>query len=335
MEKAEAAQRTYDEAIVIDGLNVSQWDSPAVYRSLHAGAVTAINATCAGWEGFQETMDNITAWIHRFEEYGDVLLQAKSVEDITRAKKEGKTGVILGWQNTSPIGNDLNRLALFHALGVRIIQITYNERNLLGNGCLERTDDGLSNFGLDAVKEMNRLGILIDLSHVGDRTTLDAAERSEKPVSCTHSNARSFYKHVRNKTDDALKLIAERGGVIGANAFPPFLPKTFESTLEDYVDAIDDLVERVGIDHVGIGTDYTQDQPAAFFRWLYAQQGTKFRERPVTYPDPMVHPQGMETPDKLSNVAGALLKRGYRTEDVTKVLGGNWLKLFEKVWGPG
>ena len=323
----------YDESVVIDALNVSNWDSPAVYESLHAGQVTGINATIAIWENYVQTMDHIKRWERRFRERRDTLVQAKSVEDLLRAKSEGRTGVVLGWQNAAPIENDLDRLALFHSLGVRIIQVTYNERNLLGNGCYERRDEGLSNFGVDAVREMNQLGILIDLSHVGDNTTLETAELSEQPVSCTHANARAFHDHVRNKTDDALKLIAGKGGVIGANAFPPFLRNGFESTVADYADAIDDLVERVGIDHVGIGTDFTQDQPAVFFDWLFSQQGTKPRERPVAYPDPLLHPRGMETPDRLSNVAGELADRGYREEDLRKVLGGNWMRLFREVWG--
>ena len=219
-------------------------------------------------------------------------------------------------------------------MGVRVIQITYNERNLIGNGCWERVDDGLSNFGVDAIREMDRLGILIDLSHVGDRTTLEAIELSGNPVACTHANARAFFASPRNKTDDALKLLADKGRVVGANAFPPFLRREWESTLSDYVDAIDDLVERVGIDHVGIGTDFTQDQSRDFFRWLLSRQGTQPQEeRLAQFPDPVVHPTGMETPDKLSNVAGELLNRGYRHEDITKILGGNWLRLFRRVWG--
>ena len=244
----ERAETIYREAIAIDGLNISNWESPAVYQSLSNGNLTAINATIAVWEGFEETMDHVAGWKRRFREIPDTLSQVKSVDDIFKAKEDGTVGIILGFQNASPIENKLDRLELFHDLGVRVIQVTYNERNLLGNGCWERTDEGLSNFGEDAVREMNRLGILIDLSHVGDRTTLETAELSDKPVSATHANARSFFDHVRNKTDDALKLIAENGGVIGANAFPPFLPKSFESTLQDYVDAIDDLVDRVGID---------------------------------------------------------------------------------------
>ena len=184
----EAARELYDRSVVIDGLNVSNWSSPAVYQSLHRGGVTAVNATIAVWEGYRETMDNIAAWLRRFREHADILTQVKTVQDIHRAKKEGRAGIILGFQNASPIENDLARLELFHALGVRIIQLTYNERNLLGDGSRERVDGGLSNFGMDAVKEMNRLGILVDLSHVGDRSTLEAAELSTKPVACTHTN---------------------------------------------------------------------------------------------------------------------------------------------------
>lgn len=323
----------YQDAVVIDGLNVSNWDSPAVYRSLHAGGVTGINATIAIWEGFSQTMDNIARWMVRFRERADTISQATSARDILQAKEEGKTGVVFGWQNASPIGNDLDRLELFHALGVRIVQITYNERNLVGNGCYERNDEGLSRFGVDAVRELNRLGVLIDLSHVGDRTTLEAADLSQQPVACTHANARSMYDHPRNKTDEALKLVTERGGVIGANAYPPFLANGFQSTVSDYVDVIDDLVERVGIDHVGIGTDYCQDQPVSFFDWIFSRQGTRPPETPLEYPNPFHHPLGMETPDGLSNVAVELAGRGYREADIAKVIGGNWLRLFREVWG--
>ena len=171
----------YQESVVIDGLNVSNWQSPAVYESLHDGNVTAINATIAVWEHYTEAMDNITQWLRRFRERADTVSQVTTVQDILDAKATGRTGIIFGWQNATPIENDLDRLELFHRLGVRVIQVTYNERNLLGNGCWERNDEGLSNFGVDAVKEMNRLGILIDLSHVGDQTTMDTIELSETP----------------------------------------------------------------------------------------------------------------------------------------------------------
>ena len=320
----------YDNSIVIDGLNVSNWDSPEVYRSLKSGGVTAINATIAVWEGFHETMRNLEDWYVRFQENND-LMHATSVADIIKAKSDNKTAIIFGWQNASPIENRLDRLQLFHALGVRIVQITYNERNLIGNGCYERRDEGLSLFGVDAVKEMNNLGILIDLSHVGDKSTLEAAELSEGPVAITHANARSYVNHPRNKTDDALRLVRDKGGVIGANAFPPFLKNGLKSTLVDYIDCIEDLIERVGIDHTAIGTDFTQNQSPDFYEWIFMQQGTKsVGKNPM--PDSYQALSGLESPDKMRNISTELEKRGYTREDIVKIIGGNWLKLFEKVW---
>ena len=332
----EETRRVYDGSVVIDGLNVSNWDSQAVFRSLGNSGITAINATIATWENFRETLAHIAGWVKRFEQHRGVLLQVRTVDDIMRAKRDGLVGVILGFQNASPIENDLSRFSIFKQLGVGIIQVTYHERNLLGNGCFERTDEGLSNFGLDAVREMNRVGILIDLSHVGERTTLETIEHSVKPVSCTHANAKSYYDVPRNKADEALKLLAEKGGVVGATAITTFLRTGVSSTLEDYVDAIDHMVELIGIDHVGIGTDFTQEQPKPFWRYINSQQGTKF---PSTFIDPEVqfdemqlYPAGLETPDEMPNISAALLRRGYGADDVAKILGGNWMRLFKEVW---
>ena len=330
------ARTLYDNAIVIDGLNVSNWDSSAVFASLRAGNLTAISATLATWENFQQTLDHIGAWLRRFRERDDIL-QVRNTQDILAAKEAGKTGIILSFQNASPIENDLDRLGIFHALGVRVIQLTYHERNLLGNGCFERRDEGLSNFGLDAVREMNQLGILIDLSHVGDRTTLEAIEASEKPVTITHANARAYYDHPRNKQDEALKLLAQKKGVVGASSYCNFLPTRFESTVEDYVDAIDDMVERIGIDHVGVGTDTTQDQPLSFWHYITSQQGTKYpstflSDTSLGYEERRFQPKGMETPDEFPNLTEALMNRGYSSEDIAKILGRNWFRLFDEVW---
>ena len=329
------ARKIYDEAIVIDGLSISNWESDAVFRRLRAGNITAINATVATWENFVQTMAHLSAWMRRFRERDDIL-QVKETADIYAAKEQGKTGIILSFQNASPIENELDRLGLFLALGVRVIQLTYHETNLLGSGCWERTDGGLSNFGVDAVREMNRLGIVIDLSHVGPKTTMDAIEMSEHPVAITHANARSFCGHPRNKEEDALRLLAEKGGVVGATSFANFLPKGFDSTVEDFVDAIDDMVERVGIDHVAIGTDSTHDQPLEFWHYIGSQQGTKFpstfADGSVPYTELSFQPKGIDSPAEFPNLAEALVNRGYSAEDITRLLGGNWMNLFERVW---
>jgi len=332
----ETAGRLYDESIVIDGLNVSNWDSPAVIDSLGSSGITAINATLVTWENYQQTLDHIAKWLHRLEEHRGVLKHVETVGDILQAKKTGVTGVIFGWQNASPIENDLGRLELFHNLGVRIIQITYHERNLLGNGCFERRDEGLSGFGSDAIEEMNRLGILIDLSHSGDRTTLEAIEASEAPVAFTHANSRSYHNNNRNKTDEALRLLAERGGVVGATCIRTFLRNSFDSTLDDYVAAIDDLVGKIGIDHVAIGTDHTQDQPTAFWKYIGSQQGTKypsaFDDGTNRFDEVLLYPPDLDVPDKLPNLVVELVGRGYGQDDIKKLLGDNWLRLFSEVW---
>ena len=326
------SNQDYENSIVFDALNTSNWESSNVYDSLSEGNITAINATIVIWENYQQTMQAIQRWQERFTSQSDTLLNALTVNDIKTAKESKRTGVILGWQNATPIENDLNNLARFYELGVRIIQLTYNERNLLGNGCYERRDEGLSHFGVDAVKEMNDLGILIDLSHCGDQTCYDAIELSEKPVSITHSNSRDFFAHPRNKPTEMIKLLAEKGGVIGANAFPPFLPNGFNSTISDYIDAIEDLVDKVGVDHVGIGTDFTQDQSNKWMDELFYQQGTKPKKRAKPYPNPVHHPHGLENPSKLSSVATELSNRGYSAQDIGKILGGNWMKLLKTTW---
>ena len=267
----------------------------------------------------------------------DGILQVRQAADIHAAKRLGRTGIILSFQNTSPIENELDRFGLFLALGVRVMQLTYHETNLLGSGCFERNDAGLSNFGIDAVREMNRLGIVIGLSHVGPKTTLDAIECSEQPVAVTHANAREFCDHPRNKESAALKLLAEKGGVVGATSFATFLPKGHASTVQDFVDAIDDLVQRVGIDHVAFGTDSSHDQ-----RWSSGITSVPSRARSSLHLcrrlDPvhraeLPNPRESKNPADLPNLAQALADRGYRAVEIGKLLGGNWLRLFEQVWG--
>jgi membrane dipeptidase len=325
-------ESVFSKATVIDGLETSLWGSESVYRGLRDGGVTAINATIAIWDDFESTLANVTRQLEFLDEFSEFIRPVRSVADIDAAKAEGRTGIIFGWQNAAPIGNDLSRLRLFYELGVRIIQLTYNERNLLGNGCYERVDDGLSRFGLSAVAEMNRLGILIDLSHVGDRTTLDAIEHSETPVAVTHALARSQIDHPRNKTDEAIKNLVEHGGVIGANAFPMFFGRGFETTLEEYLDSIDYLVQMVGPRAVGIGTDFCMEQPREWFESLFASQGMIPAKEVAFTPHPYQHLVGFESPASWHRLAEGLLDRNYPEAEVQAILGGNFHRLFGEVW---
>jgi len=317
------------ESIIIDGLEISRFGEEA-FLNLRAGGLTAVNATVAVLDGFRATISKIAGWYRMFEQYDSLIMPVRTVEDIRRAKEVGKVGIILGFQNTSPIEDDLYLLSIFKELGIRVIQLTYMERNYVGDGCLERTDCGLSQFGLEVIEEMNRLGILIDLSHVGYTTTMEAIEASKKPVAFTHANPRSLCDHPRNKTDEQIKALVSKGGVIGANIFPPFLAAGSEATIEDVVDEIDYLVDLVGIDHVAIGTDFTEGQPQEVFEYWLTGKSKRGQCMELEYP--IVNPEGIQSTSDFPNLTRALLAQGYAEPDVKKIMGGNWLRLFEEVW---
>ena len=178
---------------------------------------------CSVWEDFNQTIENLTIWNDHFEHNSDIICHVKKYEDINKAQADGKVGIILGWQNTSAIENDLKKLKIFYDLGIRIAQLTYNTQNLVGSGCWETNDGGLSDFGKDVVLEMNRLGMVIDLSHVGAKTSSDTISLSNAPVTYTHC-CPALKKHPRNKTDDKLKEIENKDGMIGFESYTPFLP---------------------------------------------------------------------------------------------------------------
>jgi membrane dipeptidase len=322
----------FRDAIVIDAINPSRWGDAGLFQAAKAGGLTAVNITVAIWEDFVTTLANITDWLDWFQRYSEHITPVRAAGDILAAKQGGRIGIILGFQNAAPIENNLRRLRLFYELGVRIIQLTYNDRNLLGDGCYEPRDGGLTRLGREAVREMNRLGILIDLSHVGDRTAREVVECSQGPVAFTHANARSQYDHPRNKPDDLFRLLVEKGGVVGANSFPLFFPRGFDSSLDDYLDSIDYLVNLIGIDHVGIGTDFCMGQPSAWFQWIFSAYGTFPPERTLRVPEPYRHLLGLWGMEEYRNIAAGLLARGHNPEDVRKMLGGNWLRLFGAVW---
>lgn len=326
----DTAQNVHQSALVIDGLQISRW-SRDIFQNLRTGGLTAVNATCSVLENFRGTVANIAWWLKAFDDHADLIRPVTSAADIRAAKAEERTGIILGFQNTSAIEDDLSLLSILHALGVRVMQITYMEGNLIGQGCLERIDAGLTSFGLEAIEEMNRLGILIDLSHVGDRTTLEAIEASARPVAFTHANPRRLADHPRNKTDEQIKAVAAKGGVVGATVFPPFLPSGDDSTISEFIDVIDYLVDLIGLDHVAIGTDFTEDQPREFFDWLLTGRSQKGPAMELNYPIKL--PPGITGAADFPNITAALLERGYSEAQAGQILGGNWLRLFEEVWG--
>ena len=319
----------YKDAIFIDGLVISKF-SRAVFEDMKKGGITAANCTCSVWHNFHDTMSNIAQWKSWFREWDDILVQVHDVNDIEQAKIDGKVGIILGWQNTSGLDNDLDNLILFRDLGVRIIQLTYNSQNLVGAGCWETFDSGLTDFGHEVVSAMNDLGILIDLSHVGPKTSDDAIKYSKRPVAYTHC-CPMLKQHARNKTDEQLRTIAKANGFVGFASYTPFLPKGEDSTLADCVSAIDYVINIVGENRVGIGTDWVQDQNIDFFNYLSSDKG---KGKPTSTPHKKVPsmPKGLESLGSFWNFIPAMEEAGWSEEKIRKILGENWVNFLGEVW---
>lgn len=325
----EKAQSIHAAANIVDCLQISNW-SEAVFQNMRRGGLTAVNCTCSILENFRETIRNLIWWQRAFEKHSDLIVPVRRIDDFRTAKQTGRTGIILGFQNTSAIEDDLDLLTTFHDLGVRVMQLTYMEANLVGQGCLERIDAGITSFGREVIEEMNRLGILIDLSHVGYRTTMEAIEFSQKPVAFTHANPFALCGHPRNKPDDALKAVAQKGGVVGATIFPAFLPAGNESTLEDFVRVVDYLVELIGVDHVAVGTDFTEGQPEEWFDWILTGKSKKGPQLKLNHP--LKNPEGIQHAADFPNLTASLLDHGYSASDVRKIMGENIIGLFSDVW---
>lgn len=314
---------------VFDGLIVANFGRE-VFEDMRRGGLTAANCTCSIWEGFRGTMDNVARWQGWFREHADLILQVHTTADIARAKRESRTGIALGWQNLSGIEDQIGHLALFKSLGVGIMQIAYNTQNLVGTGCYESRDGGLSDFGHEVIAEMNRLGILCDLSHVGAKTSEEVIIASKKPCAYTHCLPAALKAHPRNKTDEQLRFIAQRGGFVGVTMFPPFLRRGTDSTVDDYVEAMEHVLDLCGEDQVGFGTDFTQGYGREFFEWITRDKGYA---RKLTEFGDIVNPAGMREIKDYPNLTAAMLKRGWKEARIRKVMGENWVHLLKEVWG--
>ncbi len=318
----------HETSIVIDGLIISKWDR-SVFEDMRRAGLTAANCTVSVWEGFKDTVVNIADMKRLIRENGDLLTLVRSTADIEGAKRTGKTGIILGFQNAQAFEDHLGTIEAFADMGVRIVQLCYNTQNLIGTGCYER-DGGLSGFGHEVVAEMNRVGIMIDLSHVGAETSRQAILASKKPVCYSHCLPSGLKEHPRNKSDDELKFIADHGGFVGVTMFPPFLKRGIDATVDDYVEAIGYVVNMAGEDSVGIGTDFTQGYEQPFFDWITHDKG---RHRRLTDFGTVRNPEGIRTIGELPNLTAAMQRAGWPQTRIRKLIGGNWLRVFKDVWG--
>jgi len=347
-EASEHAHQLHREAVLIDTQGVGvllpnvHLPQPAFAgRSfldrVREGGLTAMNTTmglggiASGVDDLRALLNSIYGYLVYFGLHSDRLLLVEKATDIERAKRDGKLGIIFGVQNIAPkIDGDLTLLWILQKLGLRIAQLTHNDRNPLACGCLEPIDSGLSQLGRAAVREMNRVGILVDLAHAGMKSATDAFEYSTKPCIVSHGNVRSVTDNPRNFTDEVLRALASRGGVIGVTAYAPFCqPKSGgRPSVEHVVDHICYVADLVGVDHVGLGSDHFEAESEV----RYAAFATQFPTTQAGFKREEIYADGLERVECLPRLTESLVARGFSDAEVLKILGGNHLRLFREVW---
>ena len=331
------AEELHNDAIIIDA-TCPLARMPDYVDWWREGGVTAIAPTVTGMTGNARTgFAMVGGWWCYVREREDTIL-VLTAKDIEMAKREGKLGLILHCQGTAIIEDELDLLDAYQAAGLRIVQLCYNRKNLVGDGAGERTDSGLSHFGLRLVERLNALRMIVDCSHTGHRTSMDAVKASSAPVIISHANARAVHENARNIKDELIKAIAASGGVVGTVGFPSFLTRDDQPTLDQFIDDIAYKADLVGVDHAGLGIDYyegqhpVEDDQTAKAR--YDQRIAAGYWRASEYPPPPYkYPSGIETPRTLPRLTERLLERGFSEEDTRKVLGLNWMRVYRSVWG--
>lgn len=328
-------RRVHEEAIVFDGTCPLLTHSPSHTSYYVEGGVTVVAPSLAANHNCGEAIRRIADWLRVIRERKHELMRVTDTGGFRQAKAEGSLGILFHFQNSLPLEQSIELVDVYHALGVRVIQLTYNVRNFVGDGCLEPNDAGLSAFGRRLIKAMNRAGIAVDCSHTGIQTTLDAMDVSEQPVVFSHNLTKAVCDSPRNLSDEQIKRVAEMGGVIGINGFPPFVAKKRRPTLDDLLKHVDHIADLVGIEHVGIGIDfeYIGDSMQAASKAHYDTFVETGQWDPKDYPPPpYYYPQGLDDPRCFPNLTKALLERGYDEVETKQVLGDNFMRVYSQIW---
>ncbi len=321
--------------MIIDALNCSNW-SRELFQELRNADVTCIHVTTAVWENGRETLSQLHKWYRWFRQHNDLIMPVTTGADISQAAKLGKTGVVLGFQGSSPIEDDLGMLELFYKLDVRIMQLTYNNASLLGGGCYEPNDGGLTRFGRETIREMNRLGMLIDLSHVGETTCHQAIDASDRPVSITHANPRFMTDIPRSKSADLLKHLADNEGMLGCSLYPLLIGGR-EVTCEQWCTMIARTVEIMGVDKVGIGTDLVRNQTPQYLDWLRMGRwthGVDYGASSKPNRDWPIWQDWFQSSLDFPNIVQGLRDIGFNEAETAQIMGENWHRFFTKAFQP-
>lgn len=322
--------------LIIDALQYVNW-TRELFETARAGGVNAIHVTIAYWENTDKTLANIAEWNRKFTAHADIIMPIKSGSDILEAQKTGRLGIILGFQNCSPIEDDIRKVETLHHLGARIMQLTYNNQTLLATGCYEDGDSGVTRMGKQVIKEMNRTGMIIDMSHSAEQSTLETIELSERPIAITHANPLRWHEALRNKSDAVLRALGESGGMLGFSMYPFHLDGGPDCTLDNFCGMIMDTASLMGIDHIGIGSDLCQNWGYETLEWMRSGTWTfkpDYGEGSASNADWPRQPDWFSSSADFGNIAAGLKQAGFNPEEVEKIMGRNWLNFFTDGFAP-
>ena len=321
--------------MLIDGLQCGHF-SRDVFQELRQADIGCVTVTCGFWEDTVESLDSLGRWRDLVKENADLVGMAHSAAEIRDVVASGRTALLMGYQNSDLFGDRIRLVEMFAELGVRVVQLTYNNQNSLGGSCYEEEDSGLARFGREVIRELNRTGILIDLSHVGDRTSLDAIRYSEKPVAITHANLKSLFEHKRNKSDDVIRALREQGGVIGCATYRNITGDEYCGSVEKWCEMVARTVDLAGIDHVAVGTDRSHNFTKPDYDWMRMGRWTRGVDLGASSPS---RPGKATPPDWLIDVRdigkieGGLSAVGFSKDEVAAIAHSNWLRLYTEVFG--
>ena len=317
----------------IDNLQYCNW-TRKIFELNREAELDAVHVTIVYHEDYDELLTELNKWEKFFVENSDIIFLGKNFKDIEKAKLENKTAIFFGFQNCSPIEDDISLVEKVHQHGCRFMQLTYNNQSLLATGCYEKNDSGVTNFGKEVIKEMNRLGITIDMSHSAEKSTLDAIEISKKPIAITHANPSFWHEAVRNKSNNLLKILAKSGGMLGLSLYPHHLKNNSNCTLESFCEMIARTVDLMGIKSIGIGSDLCLNQPDSVVEWMRNGTWSKnknYGEGSKKKPGFPMQPEWFLDARGFKNLEKGLTKVGFIKQEVNDILGNNWFNFYKGI----
>ena len=316
--------------LLVDGLQYANW-SEKIFRQMREGGVDAVHVTISYHENFRETVLNMEKWNRWFQQFPDLIFHGLWGSDVELARKTKRTAIFFGFQNPAPIEDDIDLVQILHTLGARFMQLSYNNQSLLAAGCYETEDPGISRMGKQVIKEMNRVGLVVDMSHSADRSTIEAADISERPIVISHANPYEWQTALRNKREEIIRAVTENGGMLGFSIYPHHLRGKGDCTLNEFCEMIARTGEKYGMKQIGLGSDLCQDQPDSVVEWMRTGrwskevdygEGTKAN---AGFP-PM--PSWFNDNRDFGNIRKGLKDTGMNTSEIDGIMGDNWHRFF-------